>query len=720
MRHPILLLVSLVFAGAAAAQQFDLGAAHGIVRDDHGQPWAIGSGYKATYAAGAFTFVPALGSAAAANRPLTLRLRQIAVGDQQLLAADAVAGELQAGERHLAIRRGPVVERYDARRDGVEQSFVFASRPAGDGDLVVHLTVETGLGGHRQPDGTLFFHDGRVGGVTIGAVTGIDAAQRRCAGSLQLDGDTLELRLPAAFVASAAYPLTLDPLLAPGFLIGDSFFDEDQVDAAHGVGDGSTLVVYRRVFSYFDQDIRAQRVAADGSLVGAPLSITLTPTNEGRPAVCYVRSRDRHVVCWNEAPVPFGPWTLRARSVQGTTLGIAIGVSGAAGSRDAEVSMAGDRSFTGTAALVAWQGAVGSSGDVFTATIDVGATGNLVASLPYDVTTAALLPFSQRMWLAKSRVPNGMVLLGATSSIFADTHVAVPLGYDGHVVGSIVVIGSGGVGVPSACAFDGDGIEHVAAWRTGAGQLEALPIGWDGTALTVGAGASIAATVGLELDVGCLGERFVVTWLEPTANPFDNELRGIALKPDCAVCSETFQLDAVARPNALAPRVAPAFAGGSAVAEALLAWNETELTPPFRGSVVGRRYAAMVGLPAQFLSAGCGNGGTASAIGAFAPGNEGFSFNLTGGDPTAPFALLSLSLGGSSILCGCELTNFLVLEAELALNGTARRSFLPWCDPVYLGTQIEFQWLLWPAAASPCPFVPNLAASNRMLVTLAP
>jgi hypothetical protein len=720
MHVPLATVLLLTLGCSLAAQSFDLQQAHGVVRDDAGTPWALGHDYKASFADGALTYVPALGTAAAANRPLTLRLRDIRCGSALLFdTANSPTGAVQVGDRHITIHHGDFVERYDTRPDGVEQSFVLARRPLARGDLVVRCRVETALTCRERDDGTLFWHDGTVGGVTIGAVTGIDASNRRCAGTLHLVEQMLELRLPAAFVDSAAYPLTLDPLLGTGFLIGDSFDDDDPVDAAQGAVDGHTLVVFRRTFSYFDWDIRAQRVAADGSLVGTVLSIALTPTNEGEPSVCYVRNRNRHVVCWNEAPVPFGPWTLRARSVAGSTLGTAITVSGTAGSAGDNASMAGDRSFTGTKALVAWHGNSGTANAVWTSAIDVSSTGSLTAAAPYNVTaapSAANTPFQ----LARSRTPTSIVLLGSTSESALSTHHATPLTYDGTLAGPAMDVFSSVNLLPRAFALDGDGIDHLAAWRSDAGALHARPITWNGTTLVAGPVSAIGGTTGLALAVGFLGERFVVVWTAPTVNPFDDDLRGIALKPDCSACSHEFSLATVVRPNARSPIVAPDFAGASGSSQALLAWDETNATQPFYASVTGQRFAAMVGVPPVSLSTGCGNGGTASALGPFAPGNEAFTFTLSGGDPTAPYAILSLNLGAPPVVCGCELTDPIATVAMLAISGTARFTFLPWCDPQFLGTQIEFQWLLYGAAASPCPLVPTLVASNRMLVTLQP
>lgn len=150
-------------------------------------------------------------------------------------------------------------------------------------------------------------------------------------------------------------------------------------------------------------------------------------------------------------------------------------------------------------------------------------------------------------------------------------------------------------------------------------------------------------------------------------------------------------------------------------------WDETDYGPPFLSSVVGQRFRTMVGAAAVTLSASCSGGGTASTNGPFSPGNANFQFTLTGGDALAPFALLSLADGSTvPIPCGCTFTNPIAIYAMLNGAGSASYLFPVPCNPTLVGFTLEFQWLLWGAAASPCPLVPNLIASERKLLTLTP
>ncbi len=721
--------VPAALVGSLAAQTFDLHDAHAVVRDEAGATWAIGRDYKAKVAPDGVTFTPALGLSAPSDRELRLQLSGVERDGTIVWSHDGMtAGELRTGESHVAIDRGVFVERWDCRTGGLEQSFVFLDRPAGSGDLVVRCALTTTLQPKTRDDGSLFFHDGAVGGVTIGAVTGIDATGRTCRGGLGVHDGALELRLPAAFVDAASYPMTLDPLLATGFLLGSATDNDDQIDAAYGNATDTTLVVWRRSYSQFNQDIYGQQIAANGTLSGPLLVFTLSGGPDRAPKVSYVRGRSRHVVCWLEGTSMVGPWVLKARPVNGTSLGTTITVSTGASTPNGKwIATSGDRSTIGTDTLVVWARTINTTTTfeditiLHTSSIEVSPLGSLSASPPADLTSSMTAPTGDLFALPRSRTPSGITALFLRKPDGIGGQNVYALDYDGAYLGEWEHVATSDPAKQAFLAIDGDGTDFVASCRNFAGETITRQITWTGSTFTAGLTPTVLGTPQSgACAVGWLGERFLVTWVDGTGNPFDNDIRGVAMKRDCEICSQTFTLATVARPNARGPAIAAEFAGGGTTTRGLIAWDETDATAPFDDSVVGQRYAAMVGVPPVNLTPGCGNGGTASATGPFSPGNDQFAFALSGGDPTAPFALISLSLGGSSVLCGCELTNFIVLEATLAQAGSSTYAFKPWCDPSYLGTDIEFQWLLWPAAQSPCPIVPNLAASNRMIVTLQP
>src|SRR5262249_42160608 len=115
-----------------------------------GELWGGAQDYKVRFAADAVTLTPALGKQAPRDYPLTLRLESVGRG--------ATFGPLTARAPTFAglrveYDRGVAVERYDLDAAGLEQSFVFATRPQGSGDLVVRVRLATDLQVTADADG---------------------------------------------------------------------------------------------------------------------------------------------------------------------------------------------------------------------------------------------------------------------------------------------------------------------------------------------------------------------------------------------------------------------------------------------------------------------------------------------------------------------------------------------------------------------------------------
>jgi hypothetical protein len=720
MNRALSLLVPMLFAAAVVAQEptesiargFDAQAAFGLVHADDGTPLAIGHDYKASFRHGAMQFVPALGTAAPTNRPLSFRLGTIARGRIVLHDADAAAApEPVVRDGVMTWSRSGILERYEARADGVAQSFVLAAHPGGNGDLVVRGTVESAFVPIQQEDGSLCFAD-EIGGVTIGGVTGIDANGRQCRGELRWQSGELELRLPGAFVDAAAYPLVLDPLFGTTVVYGGSSFDDGEVDVAYEAGSDTYLVVWARVFSTADHDVRAQRLDGNGAPIAGAISVTSASGLERRPSVGSVRVRQKYFVAWEEGPSFLGPFDIRGRTIDpggaasGAVVDIGVGID-----NDTSCAVSGVRSPTsGDDVLVAWSS---NPSGITTRLLAIAANGSVTPSAPNVVSTpgGGFGGEPDALRLSRGRTPGSVSLLviGRSSSISS----VVVLDYSGNALATGGVFGSGPIGV------DGAGGTFVVAWNLVGCACQSFV--WSGSALTQGPVVQVPGSTSCRRpDVAFVGDRFLVTWEEQTATPFDNEIRGLAVLPDCSVCGQGFTVPTVARPNQRAPRLASRFSGGDSLStDGLLVWEETASTLPFQGSIVGQRFGAMLGTPPVTLSAGCGNGGTAGTNGPFSPGNAGFRMTLAGGSLLAPVALLLLGVGDPPLVCGCPLTVSVATEAVLPNLGSASFAFPVPCDAAFLGFQMEFQWLLFGAGTTPCPLLQDVAASSRVRLTLA-
>ncbi|EYF00110.1 hypothetical protein [Chondromyces apiculatus] len=116
---------------------------------------------------------------------------------------------------HLALARGEVVEHLRNVEEGVEQSFSFAERPAGEGDLDVRVHVsgqeyagETPLGHH--------FVDPATGiGLRYGRATWIDGRGETASLPVRYGNGELTITVPEELVEGSAYPAVLDPIVSP-------------------------------------------------------------------------------------------------------------------------------------------------------------------------------------------------------------------------------------------------------------------------------------------------------------------------------------------------------------------------------------------------------------------------------------------------------------------------------------------------------------------------
>jgi len=221
--------LALLVAGTASAQQQQVIPIH-TAPNDQGTPygiWAAGADYKVSFHDG-MTFVPLLGSDYPRNQPVHWRTTSVAIGDTELVTH---APRLTYRARRAEYDLGAVVEAYDVRSTEIEQTFVIARRPQGQGDLVVTGRLTSDLFTDRtaaahQPL-TLRDHNG-LDLVRYGAAVAVDANGARRAMSTAHDDGVVTLRLDAAWLENARYPIVVDPILtSTGNVLGA---DREEVD----------------------------------------------------------------------------------------------------------------------------------------------------------------------------------------------------------------------------------------------------------------------------------------------------------------------------------------------------------------------------------------------------------------------------------------------------------------------------------------------------------
>lgn len=232
---------------------------------DTGNPstvWARGTNWKASFAADGVRFVPFLGSEAPRNFPLHLQLVATMVG-AAALPLDLTSPP-QLTDRRVTLARGACREQYALTPAHAEQLFVF-DRPVGRGDLCVRMQVQTELAATANADGSFTFAN-ELGGVTYGSAIAIDSAQLRTPVASHLADGVLTLTVPAAFVAAATFPLTIDPLLITFQIVpSPQTYMQNNADSAWlGTGPGRHATVFEEQYSQTDHDVYLRPFDHDG------------------------------------------------------------------------------------------------------------------------------------------------------------------------------------------------------------------------------------------------------------------------------------------------------------------------------------------------------------------------------------------------------------------------------------------------------------------------
>ena len=223
---------------------------HGVHIDAERHPdggfWARGEHYKMRFAADGAQYLPLFSSRTPRHYPLHFRSE---ANVEPVLHANGCSFD-----------RGDVVERWDLRPEGAEQSFVLRRRPAGD-VLLLPVTTDLPFGG-TGPQGLRFVAEG-WGEVAYGQAFAIGANGARTALPTAWTGHAIRIELPA----DARYPLTVDPFVATIGVASNEAFDNRNPDVAFEVESGRWAVIMEERVSAFDTDIKVRRFDAAGVLL---------------------------------------------------------------------------------------------------------------------------------------------------------------------------------------------------------------------------------------------------------------------------------------------------------------------------------------------------------------------------------------------------------------------------------------------------------------------
>jgi MYXO-CTERM domain-containing protein len=193
----------------------------------------------------------------------------------------------------VVLSRSAAVERIVPRPAGIEQRWEFASRPAGDGDLVLRVHPSTAAQVESSENGLRFAADpSRSAVFHYGDATWVDAAGVRSLAQTRLvDGD-IEIRVPSLIVERSAYPSILAPIAGVEFELEKPLFIPSSDTAPPSIASNGTdyLVTWAG-----RSGIYAARVSTSGTLQ-QPARITVSSASGGGPRAVW--DGTEWVVAW--------------------------------------------------------------------------------------------------------------------------------------------------------------------------------------------------------------------------------------------------------------------------------------------------------------------------------------------------------------------------------------------------------------------------------------
>ena len=750
MHSPAIALLGLLFLSpglraqpVGTPQTPDLQSAAdsvGLQALDQPDAW-IGGGpdYRVRFGSEGVRFTPALGSGAEREESLNFVFLGLERGGRPV--AEVHGAEPTAHGRRVLYPRGAGVwERWDLVREGVELSYSVPERPAGHGDLVARLAVQSTLGAPGpRAEGGLTFLNARGQGVFVDEVFGVDNNGLRVAGELRFVDGVLELVLPHDFVESAAYPLVIDPLV--GGVVGvatSTTFDETRPDLAYDASTDSYLVVWERSFSGTSSDIRGQRVNS----LGAPIGGTIFFGSSGRgkrPQVANLNTPDHWVVVWQEAEqllLGGTRWSIELATVRATTGAIAhtaeVTSSTAGVQEDPDVGGTGPKEVGQPSdAVIVWRD--DDLGRIRSRRYSVTATGTLDMGSSFTVFSDSVigLQIYARPRISKTCGVYGryLVVCERRSALLNPDIVGRIVRRTGAVEGSTISIANNS-GPETAADVDGLDTRFVVVWdREGSGShlIEARTV--DYSLATLAATLTPVQLIAASLDeprpaIGFgLAKSYIAYRTYETLTTGTIRIRGVNTS-NCATCEPTLVADTVVFDAGHTTAIASTHSGGAYYDDRLLvAWSK------YVGSNADVAVHALKnntgGGTVVNNGGGCGQGGTLTFSPGPAIGTNWFIFGIVGLPVDSAVSVFNLSVPGSPTLaCGpCvsnpfQNTSVVLTQTSDGITAEASTvSTIP-CVLGLVGVTFDVQWTSLTPSASPCSLFPGLSVSDSYRLTI--
>lgn len=220
------------------------------------------------------------------------------------------------------VHRDGIRERLESRGTSIEQSFVIERWVGGDAVVEASLTSELSSRCNPVPGAGITFAQDDEPAILYQKAVAIDADGRSLPLSIRYDGRTVRMAIPADWMAAAAMPVILDPIVGSAAILdtGVSLYS----------GAGGLMYRFSAAFGashYFiawksGTNIKTQRVTSAGALVGSPVSVA---GKNGQ--VAWSPSGSCFLLVYDNGSVVYG----QRFNSDGTLLGAAFTIGDAAG-----------------------------------------------------------------------------------------------------------------------------------------------------------------------------------------------------------------------------------------------------------------------------------------------------------------------------------------------------------------------------------------------------
>jgi hypothetical protein len=227
---------------------------------------------------------------------------RVSVGDTDLYNAESMPAKVEELTQGNTIQRllnaeAGLVEHWQTRREGIEVAWILQKRPVGDGSLVIEM-VATGLDLVSMTTNAAHYGSNGAGRVRLSGATAVDAAGKRCALAMKADSGRIVYELPSKFLASATYPLAVDPTVSAEFGIDNPVYvpTAGNQKSPSIASDGNNYFVVwddDRISSDYTEDYRyvyGARVSPTGALLdlnGIYISTVSHAGDSGYPSVAW-------------------------------------------------------------------------------------------------------------------------------------------------------------------------------------------------------------------------------------------------------------------------------------------------------------------------------------------------------------------------------------------------------------------------------------------------